>query len=167
MTYYQLLEVSETADQETIKRSYRRLAKKYHPDVNPGNKSAEETFKKIAHAYEILSDQQRRASYDYLLYLQRNPRPQPENSRPYTGPTQQARPTPVNDEFPPWVGRILIWCLIFFVQWRTCNKPPLINRNDKLYHINLDSLLHQYPAEDTIWPMDTTRRWDTVVIDTQ
>lgn len=78
MTYYQLLEIDADANQEAIKKSYRRLAKQYHPDANPGNKAAEEKFKQIAAAYEVLSDPQRRANYDYLLF-QRSRQPYQPN----------------------------------------------------------------------------------------
>ena len=59
---YELLGVSRTASAEEIKKAYRKLAIKYHPDKNQGNKEAEEKFKEISHAYEILSDQQDRKS---------------------------------------------------------------------------------------------------------
>lgn len=62
--YYQTLEVTKTADGETIKKSYRRLAMKYHPDKNPGCKESEEKFKYICEAYEVLKDEQKRAAYD-------------------------------------------------------------------------------------------------------
>lgn len=62
--YYEVLEVSRSVNGEEIKRSYRRLAVKYHPDKNPGDKAAEENFKELGHAYEILSDPQKRAAYD-------------------------------------------------------------------------------------------------------
>ena len=52
------------ASNEEIKKVYRRLARQYHPDLNPGNKEAEEKFKDIGEAYEILSDQTKRAQYD-------------------------------------------------------------------------------------------------------
>ena len=54
--YYEVLGVEKTADQDTIKKAYRKLAIKYHPDRNPGNKEAEEKFKEISWAYSILSD---------------------------------------------------------------------------------------------------------------
>lgn len=62
--YYELLEVSRDADGETIKKSYRRLAMKYHPDRNPGDKEAETKFKEINEAYDVLKDSQKRAAYD-------------------------------------------------------------------------------------------------------
>lgn len=62
--YYELLEVERTADDKTIKSSYRRLAMQYHPDRNPGNAEAEIRFKQISEAYECLKDSQKRAAYD-------------------------------------------------------------------------------------------------------
>ena len=61
---YKALEVSKEASQDEIRRSYRRLARKYHPDANPGDKKAEERFKEIQHAYEILSKPEKRREYD-------------------------------------------------------------------------------------------------------
>ena len=61
---YELLEISPDADEDAIKKAYRRLAVKYHPDKNPGDKEAEEKFKKISHAYEILGNKEKRQIYD-------------------------------------------------------------------------------------------------------
>lgn len=62
--YYSVLGVSRDASSEEIKKAYRRLAMKFHPDKNQGNKAAEEKFKQITEAYEVLSDDQKRAGYD-------------------------------------------------------------------------------------------------------
>jgi molecular chaperone DnaJ len=62
--YYEILGVSKSASADEIKKSYRKVAMQFHPDRNPGDKSAEEKFKEAAEAYEILSDQDRRAQYD-------------------------------------------------------------------------------------------------------
>lgn len=62
--YYELLEVSRSASDAEIKKAYRKLAMKYHPDRNPDDSSAEEKFKEIQKAYAILSDQQKRSAYD-------------------------------------------------------------------------------------------------------
>lgn len=62
--YYSILELDKNASQEDIKKAYRKLAKKYHPDANPGNKKAEEKFKDISEAYEVLSDPEKRKAYD-------------------------------------------------------------------------------------------------------
>src|SRR5215467_11844267 len=64
--YYEVLGVSRTATADDIKKAYRKLARKYHPDVNPGDNSAEEKFKQIGEAYEVLSDPEKRQRYDQL-----------------------------------------------------------------------------------------------------
>ncbi len=62
--YYEVLGVSRNCSQQEIKKAYRRLARECHPDVNPGDKQAEERFKEVAEAYAVLSDPARRAEYD-------------------------------------------------------------------------------------------------------
>src|SRR5262245_39981822 len=64
--YYETLGVSRSASEDQIRDAYRKLARKHHPDVNPGDKSAEEKIKEINEAYSVLSDRQKRQQYDAL-----------------------------------------------------------------------------------------------------
>ena len=74
--YYELLGVRRKASVKEIRQAYRKLARKYHPDLNPGDKSAEEKFKQIQEAYDVLSDSKKRATYDqYGFYADNMPPP--------------------------------------------------------------------------------------------
>lgn len=82
--YYQVLGVNPNAAQKEIKSAYRTLARKYHPDVNPGNKLSESKFKEIGEAYSILVDENKRKQYDLLRGIKKEPKKESND-------TQQAR----------------------------------------------------------------------------
>ena len=83
--YYATLGVAKTATDKEIKQAYRKLARKHHPDVNPGDKSAEAKFKEINEAYEVLGDPEKRRKYDELG----------ANWRAYEQAAARGRPEPV------------------------------------------------------------------------
>lgn len=64
--YYEVLGLAKGASEEEIKKAYRRLAKQYHPDLNPGDKTAEERFKEVNEAYGVLSDPDKKSRYDQI-----------------------------------------------------------------------------------------------------
>ena len=68
--YYGILGVDRRADEREIKAAFRRLARRYHPDVNPGNPAAERRFKDVNEAYEVLGDAEKRRRYDMLMQCQ-------------------------------------------------------------------------------------------------
>src|SRR5437660_4337015 len=70
--YYELLGVKKSASVEEIRKAFRKLARKYHPDVNPGDKSAEEKFKAISEANDVLSDPKKRKIYDQVGFYSDN-----------------------------------------------------------------------------------------------
>ena len=67
--YYEVLGVSRDADQAAIKKAYRRLARKHHPDANPNDAAAAERFKEVSEAYSVLSDEEKRKKYDQMRKL--------------------------------------------------------------------------------------------------
>src|SRR3954462_6571119 len=73
--YYHVLGLEKTATADEVKKAYRQLAVKYHPDKNPGDKTAEEKFKELGEAYEALSDPQKRAAYDQYGHAAFDKRP--------------------------------------------------------------------------------------------
>lgn len=70
--YYDLLEISEKSTKEEIQKAFRKLAKKYHPDVNNGNSKIQEKFKEIKEAYEVLKDEKKRKQYDESIKVNKN-----------------------------------------------------------------------------------------------
>jgi DnaJ-class molecular chaperone len=83
--YYKILGVKRNADEKEIKSAYRKLARKYHPDVNPGNKEAEAKFKEINEAQAVLTDPEKRKKYDTLgPDWEKRFRQAPSGSGPYT-----------------------------------------------------------------------------------
>src|SRR5215472_13688201 len=88
--YYEILGVGRSADADEIRKDYRKLARKYHPDLNPGDKAAEERFKNVQEAYDVLSDSKKRQMYDqYGVYS--------ENGFPGAGPAAAA---------PTWISAV-------------------------------------------------------------
>ena len=71
--YYEVLGVDKNASEDEIKRAYKKLARKYHPDMNPGDKEAEEKFKEINEANEVLSDPEKKANYDQFGFAGTDP----------------------------------------------------------------------------------------------
>src|SRR6201996_1782601 len=70
--YYGVLGVKKTASQDDIRKAFRKLARKYHPDVNPGDKKSEEKFKEISEANDVLSDEKKRKIYDQVGFYSDN-----------------------------------------------------------------------------------------------
>jgi curved DNA-binding protein len=104
--YYELLGVKRDASADEIKQSFRQLARKYHPDLNPGDKSAEDKFKDISEAYEILSDRSKRSQYDKFTGFWRKNRTKPTttNSNP---PRDRSDEDDFSDDFNTFIDRLL------------------------------------------------------------
>ena len=75
--YYEVLGVSKDADSSAIKKAYRKLAKKYHPDTNAGNAEAEKRFKEISEAYAVLGDEEKKKLYDEFGHIAFEPASNP------------------------------------------------------------------------------------------
>jgi len=86
--YYETLGVSRSAKEDELRKTYRKLARKYHPDLNPGDKSAEERFKKVQEAYDILSDPKKRQVYDQYGFYSDNIPPGGPGGGPGAGAEQ-------------------------------------------------------------------------------
>src|ERR1700760_2851975 len=84
--YYGDLGVKKTASAEEVRKAFRKLARKYHPDVNPGDKSAEEKFKQISEANDVLSDPKKRKIYDQLGFYSDNIDPATAEAYARSGP---------------------------------------------------------------------------------
>src|ERR1700692_4016516 len=85
--YYEILGVKKSASAEEIRKAFRKLARKYHPDVNPGDKSAEEKFKALSEANDVLSDPKKRKIYDQIGYYSDNIDPAAAEAYARGGPT--------------------------------------------------------------------------------
>jgi curved DNA-binding protein len=103
--YYELLGVKRDASADEIKQSFRRLARKYHPDLNPGDKSAEDKFKDISEAYEILSDRSKRSQYDkFAGFWRKNRTKAPANNPPRERANDEDE---FSDDFNTFIDRLL------------------------------------------------------------
>ncbi len=84
--FYEILGVDRKAEADEIRKTYRKLARKYHPDLNPGDKSAEERFKKVQEAYDVLSDPKKKTMYDQVGFYSENGAPAGGDPRQGAGP---------------------------------------------------------------------------------
>ncbi|MFI5315614.1 MAG: DnaJ C-terminal domain-containing protein [Myxococcota bacterium] len=97
--FYAALGVARTASEEEIRKAYRKLARKHHPDVNPNDRKAEEKFKEISFAYEVLSDKEKRARYDEFGTQGLAEGFDPAQAREYSRWSQGARRSPFHETF--------------------------------------------------------------------
>ena len=131
--YYELLGISKNAEEKDVRQAYRRMARKYHPDVNPGDKTAEETFKQVNEAHSVLSDPDKRRKYDKWgdRWEQADQLEQAEaqarlgvRAAPSTGPTWEE----TSPRRPLTMVGPVIYSKTFFAIWaRTCGsrRPPI------------------------------------------
>ena len=105
--YYELLDVKRDASADEIKQSFRRLARQYHPDLNPGDKSAEDKFKDISEAYEILSDRSKRSQYDKFTGFWRKNRTKTPASQPREPRDRSSDEEEFGDDFNTFIDRLL------------------------------------------------------------
>lgn len=111
MDYYKVLEISREAGEADIKKAYRRLSKKYHPDANPGNAQAEKRFMEISEAYSVLGDKEKRQAYDRERDIPKNDRAQGRNVKRNTAREpydlkrkNSANPIDTTDLFEKYMG---------------------------------------------------------------
>jgi curved DNA-binding protein len=105
--YYELLGVKRDATPDEIKQSFRRLARQYHPDLNPGDKSAEDKFKDISEAYEILSDRSKRSQYDKFTGFWRKNRTKVPTSQTREPRDRSNDEEEFGDDFNTFIDRLL------------------------------------------------------------
>ena len=105
--YYELLGVKRDASADEIKQSFRRLARQYHPDLNPGDKAAEDKFKDISEAYEILSDRSKRSQYDKFTGFWRKNRTKAPPSQPREPRDRSNDEEEFGDDFNTFIDRLL------------------------------------------------------------
>src|SRR5438270_4930898 len=84
--YYKTLGIDRDADAEEIRKAYRKLARKHHPDLNPGDKSAEDRFKRVQEAYDVLSEPKKKQMYDQVGFYSENGMPGGGLGGPGAGP---------------------------------------------------------------------------------
>src|SRR5437868_6755237 len=96
--YYETLSVPRGASEDDIRKAYRKLARKYHPDLNPGDKAAEDRFKNVQEAYDILRDAKKREMYDQFGFYSENG-PPPGGGGPFGGGHASRGQTPPNMDF--------------------------------------------------------------------
>jgi curved DNA-binding protein len=105
--YYELLGVKRDASADEIKQAFRRLARQYHPDLNPGDKSAEDKFKDISEAYEVLSDRSKRSQYDKFTGFWRKNRTKAPASEPREPRDRSTEEEEFGDDFNTFIDRLL------------------------------------------------------------